>query len=326
MQQNFRGRGEELGGLIQLGYSKRAGILYDVPYASPGGKTGVSVYAGYDQQHEVTTGTSENRRVFYTGNTGNTREHWQIRLGLTQRHQVITTQTLSAAYKYYHVQPQVVDQNPTYLSSDSLESIRYAELTYFLKHDKRDYKHYPLKGHYADLFIRQSGLNLARDLYLTTFEAALRKFVHLKGRFYAAAGIAGKATVQEYIPYVLQEGLGYSNNLRGYEYYVIDGNHYVLGKSNLKFELVPRKTHDLKFIKNPRFNKFYYAFYLNLFADAGYVQNNFSASQNPLSNQWLYSYGLGLDFLTYYDTVVRFELSVNKQRESGFFLHFTQPI
>lgn len=325
MQQNFRGRGEELGGLIQLGYSKRFGLLYDVPYASPKGRSGVSLYAGYDQQHEITVGTENNKRVFYTGNTGNTREQWQVKLGFLQRHKVVTTQTLSGAFKNYKVIPEVIESNPNYLS-DSLSEVNFIELTYLLKHDKRNYKHYPLKGHYLDLLITQSGIGVNKNISLTTFEAAARKFIHLKGRFYAAAGLMGKYTVQNDIPYVLQEGLGYQHYVRGYEYYVIDGNHYGVFKSNLKFELIPRKTHDLPFIKNPRFNKFYYAVYLNLFSDGGYVENTFSGATNPLSNQWLYSYGVGLDFLTYYDTCIRFELSMNKQREGGFFLHFTQPI
>ncbi|MBL4704391.1 MAG: hypothetical protein JKY54_07710, partial [Flavobacteriales bacterium] len=171
-----------------------------------------------------------------------------------------------------------------------------------------------------------SGLGITKDIQLSTIEFAAKVFFKLKGRFYGALGGYGKATLQREIPYVLQKGLGYKNYIRGYEYYVLDGNHYGVFKSNIKYELIPKKTHVLSFIKNPRFNKFYYALYLNIFGDIGYVQNNFSAHMNSLANQWLSSIGVGLDFLTYYDTVFRFEFSLNKQSESGFFLHFTQPI
>ena len=37
-------------------------------------------------------------------------------------------------------------------------------------------------------------------------------------------------------------------------------------------------------------------------------------------------YGVGLDFVTYYDKVIRVEFSTNKLNEFGFFLHFVQPI
>jgi len=97
-------------------------------------------------------------------------------------------------------------------------------------------------------------------------------------------------------------------------------------KSNIKLELIEKKNSLLKKIKNQKFNTFYYALYLNFFADLGYVDNQFSAQANSFSNQWLYSSGIGLDLSTYYDSVFRLEFSINKQKESGFFLHFTQPI
>jgi hypothetical protein len=325
MKQNFRGRGEELGGLIQLGYSKRFALLYDVPYASPKGKSGIKVYAGYDQQNQITIGTVNNKRIFHTGAGGNTREQWQVKLGFLQRHKVVTTHTLWGAYKNYKVKQEVITANPEYLI-DSAKQIGFFELSYLFKHDKRDYKHYPLKGYYLDARATQSGIGITKDVALSTLEVTAKKFLHIKGRFYAAFGGFAIGTLQKDIPYVLQKGLGYDHYVRGYEYYILDGNHYGVLKANIKYELIKKRTHLIPFIKNSKFNKFYYATYLNIFSDFGYVQNNFSGSSNSLSNQWLSSFGLGLDFLTYYDTVIRVEFSVNKQRESGFFLHFTQPI
>jgi len=325
MHENFRGRAEELGALIQLGYSKRFALLYNVPYASPKGKLGVSVYSGYDQQHEVTLGTRNNKREFYTGIDGKTKEQWQIKLALLQRHKFVTTQTFTAAYKNLRVRSAVTEINPDYIA-DSLTNTAFIELTYLLKQDKRNYKHYPLTGHYLDLFISQSGIGINNHIFLTTVEGAARKFAQIHKRLYGAVGVSGKTTIQSRIPYFLQRGLGYENHIRGYEYYVLDGNHYGVAKSNIKFELIPKKTHVLSKIKNQRFNQLYFALYTNLFADVGYVVNNFSGDINSYSNQWLYSCGAGLDFLTYYDTVIRIEFSFNKQKESGFFLHFTQPI
>ena len=43
------------------------------------------------------------------------------------------------------------------------------------------------------------------------------------------------------------------------------------------------------------------------------------------SNEFLYGYGLGLDFVTYYDIVFRVEFSANKFGETGLFLHFNAP-
>jgi hypothetical protein len=85
-------------------------------------------------------------------------------------------------------------------------------------------------------------------------------------------------------------------------------------------------VHDIRWLANTNFEKFHYGFFLNFYLDAGYVIDQKYASMNPLSNQLLYGTGLGLDFVTFYDKVIRFEYSLNKDLEHGFFLHFIKPI
>ena len=60
--------------------------------------------------------------------------------------------------------------------------------------------------------------------------------------------------------------------------------------------------------------------------DAGYVQDNFFGKGNPLTNSWQYGYGAGIDFVTYYDIVLRLEYSFNKQLQNGFFIHLSAGI
>ena len=97
-------------------------------------------------------------------------------------------------------------------------------------------------------------------------------------------------------------------------------------KNNFKFELIPTRVLNFNFIPTEKFSKLYYAFYLNLYADMGYSIDNRDITTNPLANQYLMGYGIGLDFVTYYDFVVRFEYSFNILGESGFFIHFMPSI
>ena len=69
-----------------------------------------------------------------------------------------------------------------------------------------------------------------------------------------------------------------------------------------------------------------YALYLKAQFDGGYVYADQYRANNPLSNSWLYGGGLGLDFVTYYDRVFRFEYSVNKLGKGGLYIHFIAPI
>ncbi|HPI87455.1 MAG TPA: hypothetical protein PLR01_13860 [Bacteroidales bacterium] len=99
-------------------------------------------------------------------------------------------------------------------------------------------------------------------------------------------------------------------------------------KNNVKFALIPNREHRFQFIRAEKFARIFYALYLNLFVDAGYgyYSQEFGQTTNDLQNSMLIGYGAGLDFVTYYDVVVRLDFSVNYRNEAGFYLHFRAPI
>jgi len=69
------------------------------------------------------------------------------------------------------------------------------------------------------------------------------------------------------------------------------------------------------------------ALYPKVFFDAGYVHNNFTASSNKeLTNTFLPGGGIGLDLVTYYDLVFRFEYAINKKLERGFYFYLMADI
>jgi hypothetical protein len=184
-------------------------------------------------------------------------------------------------------------------------------------------------GYYFEFNIDKKGLGFFDDPAVNTLslKADYRKYYQLKGRFYWSSGITMKVSPIQKQPYAFIRVLGYDRDfVRGYEYYVVDGQHFGLLKNNLKFELVPMRVQEFKFIPLEKFNKLYYAFYLNLFFDVGYVYDYRNYVNNPLSNDFLPGYGIGLDFVTYYDFVFRLEYSFNKRGESGFFIHLMPSI
>ena len=63
-----------------------------------------------------------------------------------------------------------------------------------------------------------------------------------------------------------------------------------------------------------------------LFFDAAYTEDKKYFATNTLSNKYIWGTGMGIDFVTYYDSVFRFEIAMNDLKEKGFFLHFTAPI
>ncbi len=134
------------------------------------------------------------------------------------------------------------------------------------------------------------------------------------------------ASGQNY-PYYYQLNMMYKKDfIRGYDLYTLKGDQMYYFRSNFKYELIKpslKKTKPGQ--EKNKFKALQYAFYLNAFADCGYVVNKFSAN-NPYDNKMLYSWGLGLDFVTYYDMVIRFEYAFTSIGTNGFFFGFGMPI
>jgi hemolysin activation/secretion protein len=116
------------------------------------------------------------------------------------------------------------------------------------------------------------------------------------------------------------------NFIRGYDLFTLKGDEMYFFRSNIKYELVKPRTKKVKEGQEKnKFKSLQYAFYLNAFADAGYVVNDFTEN-NPLNNKMLFSWGLGLDFVTYYDMVLRFEYAFTSNQTNGFYIAFGMPI
>lgn len=75
-----------------------------------------------------------------------------------------------------------------------------------------------------------------------------------------------------------------------------------------------------------KFSTMHYALYSNVFFDCGYVKDIYFKRNNQLNNTFTYGMGIGLNFVTYYDKVLRVEYSITKQKEHGLFIHFIAPI
>jgi hypothetical protein len=95
---------------------------------------------------------------------------------------------------------------------------------------------------------------------------------------------------------------------------------------------MPKKVVNLDFWplrKAYQINKIPLEIYTNVYFDAGYVndrQGLYKLNNNTLVNKLMYSAGAGIDFVTYYDKVLRFDYSFNALGESGLFIHWKAPI
>jgi len=327
--ENFRGRKESLRLLIRMGYDEQYGISYKIPYLNKGKTLGSGFVIGYGQNHEVGYATENNKPVFYKDKEHYIQKDIFSTLQFVWRKGIYNMHTFQVNFDQYLFSDTLEKINKDFSSrSDTLN--RFLSFYYQFKSDHRDNIAYPLHGYYYSVEVVKRGFGIMKNenldmLYLTL---NFRKFFQLGDRFFFASSIKTKISNQSFQPYFIQKALGYGSDfVRGYEYYVIDGQDYALLKTNFKFTILPEKVSKFNFIPTEKFNTIHYAIYLNFYADAAYVSDiQESRKMNNMTNSYLYGTGLGLDFVTYYDKVFRFEYSVNAQGEGGIFIHFVSPI
>lgn len=325
---NMRGRNETLTLLMHLGYDQLYGFTYKAPYINRRQTLGIGFGAGVELNHEVAVETIDNQPQFISDPSRYMR---QLIFGFAEfiiRPGFYTQHTIRFDYNQIYFADTVVQVKGFTLDGKNLQQLYY--LTYQFKDDHRDVQYYPLTGYYFDMeLIFGMPTAVTQDVYI---QPTFRRYWQLYNRWYWASGVTLKASIFKTQPYYLQRGLGYNRDyVRGYEYYVADGQHFVLLKNNLKFALLPERVIRLGFINTKKFNTIPLALYLNAFCDLGYVYNyatinNGGAGGNTLDNTLLAGFGLGLDFTTYYDFVLRMELSMNRMGETGLYLHFVAPI
>jgi outer membrane protein assembly factor BamA len=327
--ENFRGRYENLNFMLRLGKSQRISFSYDIPYINKRKKFGIGLAFNFDHIREVGYATI-NDHLQYLSGPGYLKKSISGSLHFSYRPGIHFIHDLSIGYSWQSFADTILLLNPSYSISPG-SSFRSPEFFYRLRCDFRDNKNYPLNGWYSEFSYSHNGWNGMKtgSRGVDWIKFSVRRYQPVSKRFFTGMSADGKISTHSTQPYLLQSGLGYGREyVRGYELYVIDGQQFGLLKANLSYAVLPQTSFEIPYIAFEKFRKAHISLYLTAFVDAAYVWDRQWKGEynNRLPNSLLLGSGLGLDVVTYYDKVFRLEYSVNKQGESGFFIHFMSTI
>jgi hypothetical protein len=323
--ENFRGRRESLKLLTRFGFEQKYSFTYIKPFVDRKQKVGLGMTCGLGRSHTTPYMTVDNEQQYYRDEDHYAVRSWFVGLRTTYRPGIHSEHTFKIYFDQYYFKDTILKLNPSFSTTSSPG---YFTVYYQYELEHRDYNKYPLRGYYFNLEFEQKGLGLLKgeDLSVFSVKGSFRKYWELDTRLFLSGGIFGKYSRAKSPAYFIEQGLGYgSETIRSLEYYVVDGESYFLVKSQLKYQLLKTRVLELKFLPLNKFNRIPVSFFLNLYYDWGYVSESRQALQSDLANRYLHGGGLGLDFVTYYDQVIRLDYSVNMFLEHGFFLHFMAP-
>jgi len=320
--ENFRGRKERLKLLVQAGFMRKAEIKYSIPYIDKKQKLGLYLSLAYLENKNLNYATFDHRISSYSSSDLVLRKRFLGNIGLSYRPHYYQSHRLDLRLHTVSVDDSVLLLNPNYLP-ENLRFIRFFEAAYIFSFDNRDAARYPLKGALFTFSAQQRGLlptdhvNQTIVKFRQTFHAPITK------RFYFGQRVDLKFVLQNQQPYFLLSGLGYGEEfIRGYDLYVVETRHHLLQRNELKFSLLNKSFDFKKIIPIAQLNKVPLHILPKIYFDHGV---SFNTPQNvnwsgPLNDGYLFGGGAGIDLVSYYTFIMRFEYSVNNLGQKGFFV------
>ncbi len=322
---NLFGLNHQTSIIVLLGKSWAITAGYKIPWIGHGKKMGLLLGAGYANMYTVEYASVENKRqmLYYP----NSQQTVKLTAKLTLRPGLYHYGTVQLTGEYIALSDTMYKLDSNYLAGKQHTNTSvslYADYYY----DSRNSKSYPLKGNMLKVFVNKLGLGIfSKDVNLFYYGVDFHFYQTIGRKWYVAEMFKAENSAGEDAPYYYQLNMTQGKNfIRGYDLYTLKGDQMYYTRNNIKYELVKPNVKKVK--EGQEKNKFkalQYAFYLNAFADAGYVVNKFT-TDNPYNNRFLLSWGLGIDFVTYYDMVIRFEYAFTSIGTNGFFFGFGMPI
>ena len=304
------------------GYTQQVSFSYERPYIDKRMHWGMRIGFSQGRNHEVNLTTKGDKQVFMRNSDEFLRYQTQVFGEIHYRPRINTKHTWGFQWLSERVGDTVLRRNPGYFPLGE-NRVSYPRFYYHMNFQRVDYLPYPRKGPLAQLQLIRNGIGSSIDLW----EIHGKWMMHwpLNSKWGLAWGVYAGAKFPTRQPFVNRRFLGYGNQfLSGYEYYVIDGMSGGLTRGYLNRELV-KHTIRIPYKKGKEPVRIPIRIVGKSFVQAGYVHDPVSPTDSRLSNRFLYSGGLGVDLLFFYDVLLRLEYSINRFGENGLFLHRKYP-
>ncbi len=319
-QYNFTGRNDFLRVWLITGYMKEVELAYDRPNTGKELKHGFGGGFLYGEQEELDLATYQNKQVFvnsdsllYAGKFMQEQMNFSLRYyyrpGLRTRH------FLRLSFNNVKIDSAVLVYNPYYFLNNR-RNIFYPELSYLIRYNNIDYVPYPTRGFYFEGGLLKRGITA--DMNMWQLNTKTSEAFSFAPKMYFVSEDFGLIRVPFKQPFYNQQLLGYNDYyMRGLERYVVDGVACVMARNTVLREL----THfDVPFMRGTAHDHIPFHIYAKAYVDVGYVYDKYF-NLNSMVNSPLYTGGVGIDVVTFYDFVFRAEFSMNQLGEKGVFFH-----
>lgn len=321
---NLTGYNDLLKTIIQFGYTRKFEFEYNLPAMGRKRKFGFGLNVLYSDNKEKDYNLESNKLAFYSDFSSKEAQfsRFRTRLRLYYRPALTQLHRFSLSYLQLGISDTLSTLNRIYFS-DGAKSQQSFSLEYRFLQNKVDINAYPLSGYLIDALVHKKGLGIFNNINTLYTKFKIGYYFNWFKNFFIQSEILGKLQIiRGPLPYYDNKSLGFKEEyIRGFQYYVINGQDYLILKSDINYKIFDFKIPLFKKIKMSYLEKIPVKIHTRIHFDLGYVWDNYTSTN--LNNRLLSSAGIGLDLILYaYNIILQFEYTFNNIGENGLFFKY----
>lgn len=318
-QYNFTGRRDVIRISLLTGYARNIQFGYTNPYSNRKLTEGFGISTSFLQNREFAYRTKKNNQFQNYRAQGFVRTSFTAGASYFSRKGYFSSFSYGAGIAYIKLTDTAFSKHfsKEYYGSNSA-AITFPEFSVSYVYSKTNNNNYPLTGRFLAYGINKRGIGFsAEKLNMVTSLASYNLYKSYGKNWYGKYTTAALLKLPFKQSFYNRRALGFGNlQLRGLDAYVVDGVAAAVATYTLRKKL---GSFDMRFpIKNKFISKIPFTFYGKSYIDAGYAYANADVRAS-LNNKFLYTTGIGVDVLTFYDIVLGFDYSKNQLQAPGFF-------
>ena len=308
---NISGRADEFEVLLRLGFIKQFQTSYYIPYITKKQKGGLYIGFDYIDYNHLEYNSINYIPIFYKSKNSLLKE-LSTSIEYSHRESFYNYHYFELEYNNIILNDTLSLINDNYFYGNRIKNS--FNINYEFDRDFRDIKNYPLNGFRLNIQIEKTGIGIFNDINKWKASIYYSKYFEFKKQFYYSFNLLSYFSSKNQ-PYYLYEN---TDQLRGYEKYLIHGHSNLIYKNTFKKRIVS-KNFNIEKMKFRKFKNIPINIYLKMFFDSGYIWKYSNKNQNiNLNNKYLHSFGIGLDFVTIKNLYITTELSRNSNKELNF--------
>ncbi len=318
-QYNITGRRDVIRLGILTGYARNIQFSYTNPYSNSKLTEGFGFGASFTQNREFAFKTATNNQFLNYRTTGFVRTSYSMNASYFSRKGYFSS--FSYGIGLSHV--RLTDTGFSNKLSDDYfgvprANITFPEIGFSYRYSNTNNVNYPLTGRFLSYGISKRGLGLrANKVNMLTANASYSLFRSFGKNWYGIVSGAALVKLPFKQSFYNRRALGFGSlSLRGLDAFVVDGVAAAVASYTVKKKIT---SFNIKFpIKNRLISKVPFAFFAKTYVDAGYAHSELE-HRATLNNKLLYTTGVGVDVITFYDIVIGLDYSKNQLQSAGFF-------